>query len=69
MYNSIFNLLLAIKKNIDNPSKDLKEPVVPSVVVAELKTPEDLPQVKIDKSLETEKAVSILSIILKKKDL
>ncbi|XP_060833537.1 uncharacterized protein LOC132917038 [Rhopalosiphum padi] len=54
----------SIKKNIDNPSKDLKEPVVPSVVVAELKTPEDLPQVKIDKSLETEKAVDNIQKIV-----
>jgi len=60
MNNTVFNLLLAIKKNIDNPSKDLKEPIDTSAVVAELKTPEDQPQVKVNKSPENDKTVSII---------
>lgn len=60
MNNTVFNLLLAIKKNIDNPSKDLKEPIDTSAVVAELKTPEDQPQVEVNKSPENDKTVSII---------
>ncbi|CAH1726321.1 unnamed protein product [Aphis gossypii] len=47
----------SIKKNIDNPPKDLKEPIDTSAVVAELKTPEDQPQIKVNKSPENEKNV------------
>jgi len=67
MNNTVFSLLLAIKKNIDNPPKDLKESIDTSAVVAELKTPEDQPQIKVNKSPENEKNVSIPNIIFKDK--
>jgi len=52
-------LILAIKKNIANPSKNIKESVVPSTAIEEPKKPEGLPQIKVDKSPEI-----IVSIIL-----
>lgn len=42
----------SIKKNIANPSKNIKESVVPSTAIEEPKKPEGLPQIKVDKSPE-----------------
>jgi len=53
-------LLLALKKNIANPSKNLKKSVVTSAIVEELKKSEDIPQVKVDKSPENIINVSII---------
>ncbi|CAI6362444.1 unnamed protein product [Macrosiphum euphorbiae] len=42
----------SLKKNIANPSKNVKESVVPSTVIEEPNKPEVLPQIKVDKSPE-----------------
>jgi len=49
-----------MKKNIANPSKNVKESVVPSPVIEEPKKPEGLPQIKVDKSPENQIIVSII---------
>jgi len=56
-------LLLAIKKNIANPSINVKEPIVPSPVIEEPKKPEVLPQINVDKSPENKITVSIILLL------
>jgi len=53
-------LFLALKKNIANLSKNLKESVVTIAVIEEPKKTEDLPQIKVDKSPENIINVSII---------
>ncbi|XP_015367985.1 PREDICTED: putative DNA helicase INO80 [Diuraphis noxia] len=60
----------SLKENIDNPSINLKEPVLTSAVIEEPKKTEDLPQIKVDKSPENmiNADINQKSVVINNKD-
>lgn len=63
MHSSVFNLFLAVKKTIVNPSKVIAELDVHKVITEEPKKSESLPQVNVDKTLENEVNVCIVLVL------